>query len=390
MTDFLRPVKSRRASPKPPLIVKVGSAQVPICATRGNGRDRYFVSFYCNGVRVRRSFSYLDEAKTEARNVAQKIMRGQAFANDLSPSEREELLAAQALLEPNGTPLLTAVREYAECAKLLNGGSVLAAIKDYQKRTADVRIGVTVPEAAAEFLAAKKQDGGSKRYLVQLKSDITRFAAAFTGQILHIKSHEIDAWLRGIGKSARTRNSTLTSIRTFFSWAKSVSYLPKNQETEAEAVPKVRVGDTEAEIFTPAEMQKLLAAATAELIPFLALGGFAGFRTAEIGRLDWTAVDFDRRINTIRAGQAQTASRRIVPMSENLAAWLLPQRQQSGLIVSSAEPYRGATALAKELKEHWPQNVLWHSFISYRLAQVKNVQQVVLEAGNSPAIIFKH
>ncbi len=54
------------------------------------------------------------------------------------------------------------------------------------------------------------------------------------------------------------------------------------------------------------------------------------------------------------------------------------------------EPYRGATALAKDLGMRWPQNVLRHSFISYRLAQVKNVQQVALEAGNSPAIIFKH
>jgi len=253
-----------------------------------------------------------------------------------------------------------------------------------------VRIAFTVPEAAAEFLDAKKQDGGSNRYLVQLKSEITRFASAFTGQMLHIKSHEIDAWLRGIIKSSRTRNSTLTSIRTFFSWAKSVSYLPKNQETEAETVPKVRVGDTETEIFTPAEMQKLLAAATAELIPFLALGSFAGFRTAEIGRLDWTAVDFDRRIIPICAEQAKTASRRIVPMSDNLAVWLLPHRQQSGLIVSSAEPSRRATPLAKGISVRWPQNVLRHSFISYRLALVQNVQQVALEAGNFSAIIFKH
>ena len=77
-------------------------------------------------------------------------------------------------------------------------------------------------------------------------------------------------------------------------------------------------------------------------------------------------------------------------MSGNLAAWLLPHRQESGPIVSAAEPYRRATALAKELGVRWPQNVLRHSFISYRLALIKNVQQVALEAGNSPAIIFKH
>jgi hypothetical protein len=34
--------------------------------------------------------------------------------------------------------------------------------------------------------------------------------------------------------------------------------------------------------------------------------------------------------------------------------------------------------------------VLRHSFISYRIADVKSADQVALEAGNSPSIIFKH
>ena len=34
--------------------------------------------------------------------------------------------------------------------------------------------------------------------------------------------------------------------------------------------------------------------------------------------------------------------------------------------------------------------MLRHSFISYRIANVKSADQVALEAGNSPAIIFKH
>ena len=38
----------------------------------------------------------------------------------------------------------------------------------------------------------------------------------------------------------------------------------------------------------------------------------------------------------------------------------------------------------------WPNNVLRHSFISYRIAIVKSADQVALEAGNSPAVIFKH
>ena len=38
----------------------------------------------------------------------------------------------------------------------------------------------------------------------------------------------------------------------------------------------------------------------------------------------------------------------------------------------------------------WPNNVLRHSYISYRLATIQDANQVALEAGNSPAIIFKH
>jgi hypothetical protein len=38
----------------------------------------------------------------------------------------------------------------------------------------------------------------------------------------------------------------------------------------------------------------------------------------------------------------------------------------------------------------WKHNGLRHSFISYRVAEIKNVAQVALEAGNSPQIIFSN
>ena len=48
------------------------------------------------------------------------------------------------------------------------------------------------------------------------------------------------------------------------------------------------------------------------------------------------------------------------------------------------------TALARALKLEWPRNVLRHSYISYRIATVKSADQVALEAGNSPSVIFKN
>lgn len=45
---------------------------------------------------------------------------------------------------------------------------------------------------------------------------------------------------------------------------------------------------------------------------------------------------------------------------------------------------------AKAAGVEWKHNALRHSFISYRVADIKNVDRVALEAGNSPDIIFQH
>jgi hypothetical protein len=48
-----------------------------------------------------------------------------------------------------------------------------------------------------------------------------------------------------LGSAPRASNSTYTSIRTFFSLAKSAFYLPKNEETEIftlEQMKTIRAG----------------------------------------------------------------------------------------------------------------------------------------------------
>jgi integrase len=182
------------------------------------------------------------------------------------------------------------------------------------------------------------------------------------------------------------------------------------------------------------------------LISFLVLGAFAGIRHAEIQRLDWQDIRFDDGIIEIHASKAKTASRRTVPILDNLRQWLLPLKQDLGLVCPYLnvafelhrltkrinESRRAAWALergitAEELKRAarlargavraarkpgrqkgemppgaetakaegwtpfaWKHNALRHSFISYRIAGVQNVHQVALEAGNSPQIIFSN
>jgi hypothetical protein len=229
--------------------VKVGQVVIPIYRSDVQGFPRYFVAYYEKGFRIRRSFTDLAEAKREARIAGERVASCQTQAPRMSPHECDAHLTARKVLEKTGISLLPAVQEFAQCHAMLGGGSLVAAIRDYVERNKGVRPGITVPKAAEAFLASKVEDGMSSRYMAQLRSDVNRFADAFPIDILHVKSHQIGEWLRGLGGAPRTRNSTHTSIRTFFSWARSVSYLPKNERTEAETVQKVNAGNSPTVIF---------------------------------------------------------------------------------------------------------------------------------------------
>ena len=75
--------------------------------------------------------------------------------------------------------------------------------------------------------------------------------------------------------------------------------------------------------------------------PFLAIGGFAGLRSAEIERLDWKNVNFERGFIEVRADTCKTRARRLVPISENLRAWLKPFAMPSGPVVLHRNIARG-------------------------------------------------
>ena len=200
---------------------------------------------------------------------------------------------------------------------------------------------------------------------------------------------ELEEWMRGLKISARTRNNLRTSTNTLFSFAQQRGYLSKNIPTEAEALSKAKALSLDVAIFSPEQVTKLMRSATKEMIPFIALGAFAGLRSAEIHRLGWDAVRFEEDIIEIKAGQAKNASRRVVPLEPNLKAWLRLEKG-TGLIIKDKALWKKVTTLGKKLDLGWPQNVLRHSYISYRVSRDKNVNAVALDSGNSTQIIFKH
>jgi integrase len=204
-----------------------------------------------------------------------------------------------------------------------------------------------------------------------------------------VTTADVDQWLRGLDMALSSRNSMLRYVNVLFSFALAQNYLPEGRPIATAGLKKGKVVSDDVIVFTPEQMTTLLHAAPPHLIPILAIGAFAGIRMAELARLDWSAVNLDRRIIEVRAGQAKTASRRVIPISDNLAAWLAPLPRE-GKVLPLSDLQRESSALASALGIDWPRNVLRHSFISYRIAVVKSAEQVALEAGNSPSIIFKH
>ena len=382
-----KPGDQPRKKGQPFLRVKHGSAVVPIYKGRTRKWDYFTVAFHLNGKRIRRNFGTLEKAKKEAQIAAKRIQEGYSSTNDLTPVQRECYLAAEKMVAPFNMPAVSALDEYARCRQMLGAVPLMAAVQDFLRRTQGVTLGAKVPDLINEFLAAKAQDHLSKSYLDQLSIAVRRFAKAFPGEIMAIKSGELDRWLRSLSGSPVTRNSVHRCIKVFLSFAKARGYLPPQEATAAELVPLAKEGQTKTAIFQPSEMSTLLEAATPDVLAFLAIGGFAGLRVAEIGRLDWSAVDLDRRIIMLRADQAKTASRRIVPISDNLAGWL-KLLHRKGKVTPNPKIAGSATDLAKKLGIPWRHNGLRHSYISYRIAQIKDAAKVALEAGNSPDIIL--
>jgi len=82
-------------------------------------------------------------------------------------------------------------------------------------------------------------------------------------------------------------------------------------------------------------------------------------------------------------------SRRIVPLLPNLKSWLKPLAKAAGSVWPHSKPYlyESLAGVAVKVEVLWKSNALRHSFVSYRVASIKNIPQVAIECGNSPQII---
>lgn len=278
-----------------------------------------------------------------------------------------------------------------ECAAKLAefGKSIVDATDYYLAHLKAVTSSKKVSEVVADLLRAQEADGASVRYVGDLRARLNKFAVTFGEEMIAtLAPRQISEWLRGLGVAGLTRNTFRLRLAALFSFAKRSGYVTTNP---IENVEKAKESSAEIEILSVEQVKELLSKASKETLPYWALGAFSGLRSAEIERLDWEDIDLEGGHVEVRASKSKTASRRLVPIQDNLRAWLMPYRAAKGRICPIGLRVRLlADRKEAELLVNWGNNALRHSYGSYRLPVLGDAARLALEMGNSPQMIFQH
>ena len=368
----------------PVVTIKSGAIKIPIHYIPS--KNCYRAWWLENGKRPEMQSADLNKLKAKVRKVAQRLSKAVVEINTLS--EEQSLIVAE----------------------VLRRGLTLSDLDRIQGRPDPIALG----DAIDEFLKAVAADvSDSERNERTLRGHCRSFQKAiggnkFIGQIL---PKQIDKWIRSGSVSGKTQHNRRRSVITLFRWCRKKDMLDSEYLTAAEKTdtPKIKKAGRVA-IWTPTELRKMLENCRADYLPWLVISCFAGVRTNElnpvirrgIGKdpLRWEDIklDWDTPHIEVRPETSKTGDRRLIPISPTLLAWLEPLHKGEGRISPTKAPSkrnRNIPSITDELAQaagvkQWKPNANRHSFGSYRTALTKNLGEVALEMGNSPATIKQH
>lgn len=382
--------KKRRSS-----IVEIGNGASKVriyTINRSDGYPQFTLSWKEGGGRKTRSFACMDEARMVGQQTVVRLQNG-GPVDEVTKRDIELLRYCERTAEGFGISLAAAIEEWSSARKVAGEIALSDAVRFYQSNRTDLLPARSLEQVVSEFLESRRASGVTKTYVRRSREYLTRFTGQVSGNIGDVTVAMINRFLQGqetLGPVSK--NAYRRCLVTMFGFAKRQGYLHPDKQTAAELSESFKEPETDIEIFTVDEMEKLLLKAHARLLPVVAIGAFAGIRSAEIGRLNWEDIKWDRGHIELAGRKTKTRARRLVPLTDNLKAWLAPWRHESGKIVRMKGVSGALSDLGTKagIEGGWRKNALRHSYISYRVAGTGDVARTSLEAGNSPEVIFKN
>lgn len=339
-------------------------------AANGRGFDCVICKSY-GRTRARLPDEASARAWIDAQDTAMKFSR--------APLTRNQMLDAQDAL-----------------AVLPAGATLLQAAKALAKEMALPQ--VPLKDAQNRFLEERRH-GAVALTLRGYRHVLTRLCAV-CGDSLPVSAVTQGHIATMIGsRSGVTRNNVLRHLAVFFRWAEREGIATGNP---ALAVPKARVAEPGRGILTVAQAAALMKLASEKrpaLVPYLALGLFAGIRPAELARLDPARIGKEWIV--IDGSVAKTSDHRTTPVRDNLRAWLDAYAPANPITPLSAKhlyaAIRKLCADTRELEDEasrvteWPMDCMRHSYASYAYDLTRDAALIASEMGHRGTdIFFRH
>jgi len=391
------PKKSAPTGPLESVTVKGSTVAIYRTPRAAGGKtyDAFTLSYTSAGQRCRKLVANLDKARDTAKTIASQLAEGTGHVHALTPQQVSDFHAAERILRQHpGVSLSRCVSQWSEAVRTLAGRGSLTGAAEKLVRALDRQKlpDITVAKLVDAFIAAKEGEGLSDYYVKDIKRKLDRLAKSFQCPIASVRAEEIAAWITKQGGSMRTANNLRNSVVTLFSFGRDAGYLSREEKTQAELVKRRKERPPTIGIYSPDQIAAILAATPDNLLPAVATAAFAGLRSAEIFRLAWEDIRLDRGHILVSPEKAKTASRRLVPISDNLRQWLAPHAARKGNVTPTYAHLDNFTRKFAEICSAAgvaaQRNGFRHSFASYRLAVVESADKVALEMGNSPRKLF--
>lgn len=283
---------------------------------------------------------------------------------------------------------------------------LMDAYRSAKKAGIDIRAAVKAAAAAAESgpaitvsdlfsacLTSKRLQGLRPRSLRGLESSLRRFQAGRESiPAASVTPGDLEKYLAGLDVSPRSRLGALIDLQTGFSYGVKGGMIKLNPCTN---VPRPVVEQTETSVLTPEQTENLFRACEREapdILGFLALSAFAGFRPeSEVERMDRSAVAAGVESGFLAPPVLnKTRRRRLVPVCPCLRAWIEAWLPLGAAVIPTNFARQWNRVRDAAGIRPWPQNVLRHSRVSYRLAETGNAAQTADEDGHDAAMLHRN
>ena len=274
-----------------------------------------------------------------------------------------------------------------------HGVTILEVAKYYERHVLAYKTAPTVKEVVERYLTDSIDRNLRPRTISDLRHRLNTFAADFgDSKLSEISLDELKEWVMDDGWKPRTRINFLTKISQLYGYAIRNKWADSNL---AGSIDHPAVDETSPEIFTVEQAESLLNHADKfGLLPYVAIGLFAGVRSAELTRMRAKSINFQTKNIIVGADAAKKRSQRIIEFSDTLLAWLdvCKGALQNGERLIEANKLRKNKPLLLEAAEieDWPANGLRHSFGSYHLAMFQNIDKTAHQMGNSAGVVHNH